>query len=110
MKNIVKDKILRVIKAYKRTLSKKLKRRSALDRYKSRQYYRKHKTKIKVQRKKYMKKNKIFMKSRKLFKRTKPSWVSKKKKFKIPKPKIHKPKTRKPGKVHAPKRKVSKRS
>lgn len=105
------EKLLkRVILAYKRTFSKKLKRRSAIDRYKSRQYYRRNKSKIKLHRKQYMKRNKTFNKSRKLFKRTKPAWMSKSNKAKTFKPKLYKPKKPKiikPGKIYAPKRKAT---
>jgi hypothetical protein len=108
----MKEVIKRIILAYKRSFSKKLKRRSAIDRYKARQYYRTHRTKIKLHRKQYLKKTKTFAKSRKLFKRTKPSWVTKKSKAKTFKPKHYKPKlfktkkpsAHKPGKVYAPKR------
>jgi len=108
MKEIVK----RIILAYKRSFSKKLKRRSAIDRYKSRQYYKRHKSKIKLHRKQYMKKNKTFAKARKLFKRTRPVWLTKKNKAKTFKPKLYKPKKiskpSKPGKIYAPKRRTAK--
>lgn len=108
MKEIVK----RIILAYKRSFSKKLKRRSAIDRYKARQYYRRHKAKIRLHRKQYMKKNRVFTKTRKLFKRTKPAWMSKRPKIHKFKPKFFKPKKikfTKPGKIYAPKRRVTKR-
>lgn len=107
----MKEIIKRVILAYKRSFSKKLKRRSAIDRYKARQYYRRHKAKIKLHRKQYMKKNKVYNKTRKLFKRTKPAWMSKKKKAPTFKPKLYKPKKikfKKPGKIYAPKRRTAK--
>lgn len=98
------DIIKRVILAYKRRITRKLKRRTALERYKARLYYRKHKTKIKIWRKKYLRKNKIFLKTRKLFKRTKPSWLFKRKKYiyKPKKIKIKHPKFRK--RIYVPKR------
>jgi hypothetical protein len=82
------DIIKRVILSYKRRFVKRLKRRTAIQRYKAKLYYRKHKTKIKLWRKKYLRKNKIFLKTRKLFKRTKPVWLLKRKKRQIYKPKI----------------------
>ena len=106
----MKELVKRIILAYKRSFSKKLKRRSAIDRYKARQYYKRNKSKIKLRRKQYMKRNKTFTKARKLFKRTKPAWMSKKNKAKTFKPKLYKPKkpkkpkTSKPGKIYAPKR------
>jgi len=101
--------IKRIILAYKRTIGRKLKKRSAIDRYKARQYYRTHKSKIKLKRKRYMKKNKVYMKSRKLFKRTKPGWMKSRSKPKTFKPKPYKPKkikATKPGKLYAPKRRT----
>ena len=104
------EKVLRVITAYKRRLVKKLKRRSPTERMRARQYYRSHKTKIRLQRRRYAKRNKLFMKSRKMFKRTKPSWMHKRKAPKAPKMRIHKPKKspfkkfQKPRKVYVPKR------
>lgn len=83
--------VARIILAYKKRVKQVLKRRSPQQRLKSRLYYRKHKAKIRLQRKKYLRKNKIFMKSRKLFKRTRPSWMTKK------------PRTGKPGGVKKPK-------
>lgn len=104
------DSVKRVIVAFKRSFSKKLTRRSAIDRFKARQYYKRHKTKLKIHRKMYRKKNKIFLNSRKLFKRTKPAWLAKKKKFKAPpKPRIKKIKAPKLRKLHVPKRSFSKK-
>lgn len=103
----MKEIVARIILAYKRRLTRVLKRRSAIDRYKARQYYRKHKTSIKLRRKRYTKQNKMFLKTRKLFKRTKPSWLTRSKKPKIPKkskPTFPKPKAKK-SKAYAPKRK-----
>ena len=105
--------VKRVVLAYKRSFSKKLKRRSAIDRYKARQYYKRNRTKIKVRRKKYLKKTKSFSKARKLFKRTKPAWMTKKSKPKTFKPKLYKPKkpksprSHKAGKIYAPKRRTT---
>ena len=90
----------RVVLAYKRRLVKKLKRRSPTDRLKSRLYYRKNKSKLRIKRNRYLKRSKIFSKSKKLFKRSTPSWLRKRK----PKaPKLHKPKFKK-FKFNAPKR------
>lgn len=86
------ESILRVITAYKRRLVRHLKRRSSAERLKARRYYRVHKTKIKMQRKRYMRKNKLFLRSRKLFKRAKPHWLSPKK--------THQPKRKPTSKVH----------
>lgn len=103
----MKEIVARIILAYKRRMVKTLKRRPAAERYKARQYYRKHKTSIKLRRKRYTSQNKMFLKTRKLFKRTKPSWLTKSKKYKAPKkskPTFPKPKSKKP-KAYAPKRK-----
>lgn len=97
------DRVLRVILAYKRRLVRKLKRRSPAQRIKQRQYYRTHRASIRLQRRRYLKKNSLFLKSRKLFKRTKPAWLGKKK-VKTPKPKIHKPKKPSVKKFQAPKK------
>ena len=108
--------VKRIILAYKRTFGKKLKKRSAIDRYKARQYYKSHKPRIRLQRRKYNKKNKVYMKSRKLFKRTKPSWMTSRSKPKTFKPKPYKPykpkkiKATKPGKIYAPKRRISRKT
>lgn len=102
------EKVARVIRAYKRRLVKKLKRRSPVQRMKARQYYKTHKTKIRLQRRRYTKRNKLFLKSRKMFKRTKPTWMVKRKGPKPPK--LHKPKKpvvrkfQKLRKIHVPKR------
>jgi len=72
-------KILRVILAYKRRFVRKIKRRSPTQRLKSRLYYRTHKAKIRLQRRRYTAKNKLFSKTRKMFKRSKPSWLNPKK-------------------------------
>ena len=96
---------LEVILAYKRKLVRVLKRQKPGIRIKARQYYRSHRAKLKLQRKRYLKKNKSFLKSRKLFKRTKPAWLVHKK-TKQTKPKIMKPTIKKIRikKFHAPKR------
>jgi len=85
------EKVVRVILAYKRRLVKKLKRRSPTARIKSRLYYKTHKSKIRLQRRRYTKRNNLFLKSRKMFKRTKPSWMTHKK-TKPPKTHVTKPK------------------
>lgn len=82
-------KVARVILAYKRRLVKKVKRRTPLQRLKARQYYKRHKSKIRLQRRRYMLKNRLFTKTRKLFKRTKPGWLYHKKQ-KAPKTHIKK--------------------
>ena len=94
----------RVVLAFKRRMIKKLKRRSPSERLKARLYYRKNKTKLKLRRNRYLKKNKIFNRSKKLFKRTTPSWLKKTKYktptlHKAPKPlKLKKPTVLKPSK------------
>jgi len=106
--------IFRVITAYKRRFVRRLTRRSPTKRLKARMYYRIHKAKIKLQRRRYLRKNRLFLRSRKLFKRVKPHWLSPKK-YKQPSRKIrvkrhpgpkkirkpHRPRVRK---AHAPKR------
>jgi hypothetical protein len=109
------ESIFRVITAYKRRFVRHVKRRSSSERLKARRYYRVHKAKIKLQRKRYIRKNKLFMRTRKLFKRVKPAWLSPKKSRQPTKKKFHphakRPKSvRKPlrpkiRKVHAPRRK-----
>ncbi len=84
------EKVLRVILAYKRRLVKRLKRRSPVARMKSRQYYKTHKPKIRLQRRRYIRKNQLFLKSRKMFKRTKPTWMTHKK-MKQPETHVKKP-------------------
>ena len=90
----------RVILAFKRRLVRKLKRRSPSERLKSRIYYRKNKTKLKIKRRRYLRRNKTFNKSKKIFKRSVPSWL---RKTKSKAPKIHKPKIKK-FKFNVPKR------
>lgn len=79
------------------------KRRSPLQRLKSRLYYRRNKGKIRLQRRKYLRKHKNILKNRKMFLRYKPTWIKKPKKPKAPKlkkPKIPKPKAPKAPKPH----------
>lgn len=71
------------------------KRRSPADRLKARLYYRKNRSKIRTQRRRYLRTHKSILKHRKMFMRYKPKW------FKRPKP----PKHVKPKKVTTPKRK-----
>ena len=116
------EKVLRVILSYKRRLTRRLKKRSPLDRLKRRTYYNKNKRKIALRRSRYLLRTKPFLKTRKLFKRQKPTWMTRKKninkapKQKVIRPKKHVPITRspvqkphkqkviRPHKVHAPKR------
>lgn len=63
------------------------KRRTPADRLKSRLYYRRNRTKIRLQRRRYMHKHKTTLKHRKLFQRYKPTWFKK-----PPKPAPAKPK------------------
>ena len=65
------------------------KRRSPMQRLKSRMYYRKNKNKINLSRRRQYTKSKIFGKTRKLHKRKQPLWLSKA---------FSKPKTRQPNK------------
>lgn len=96
-------KVKRVVLAYKRRLIRKLKRRSPQARMEARQRYRRKKAVIRLQRRRYLKRNRVFLKSRKVFKRSKPHWLIKKKQ-RIPKPKYHKPKKTSVKKFHVPKR------
>jgi hypothetical protein len=120
-----KPSTLRVVTAYKRRFVRKVKRRTPGQRLRSRMYYRVHKSKIKLQRRRYRRKNKLFMRSRKLFKRVKPHWLSPKKqhqphkkRVKVqPHPQAKRPKKiniRKPPrprvrKAHVPKRRAPRR-
>ena len=97
----MRERVGRVILAYKRRMYKKLKKRSPLDRLKARIYYRKNKTKIKLKRRRYAKRTKLFNKTKKLFQRSKPVWYSKKK--------LKKPRTRKPPKGKIKKTQVNPR-
>lgn len=63
------------------------KRRSPAERLKARLYYRRNRSKIRVQRRKYLRKYKTTLRNRKLFKRFKPTWLKK-----PDRPKHHKPK------------------
>ena len=53
------------------------KRRTPQQRIKSRLYYRRNRAKIRLQRRRYLRKNKSTLKRRKLFKRYKPTWFKK---------------------------------
>lgn len=76
------------------------KRRSPLQKLKSRLYYRRNRAKIRLQRRKYMRKYRTLLKNRKLYKRYKPTWLRKKKPTTSPKPiKTVKPKLYKPPKT-----------
>lgn len=67
-------------------------RRNPMDRLKSRLYYRRNRSKIRLQRKKYLRKHKTTLKRRKqFFQRYKPVWFKKPPKHKPPKPKKFKP-------------------
>ncbi len=97
------EKVLRVVIAYKRSLVRKLKKRSAIQRLKAKQYYRTHKAILKIKRKRAHSINRSFRRTRKLFKRTTPNWLRKKKPF-YPKFKFRKPKKPTVKKFHVPKR------
>jgi len=104
MDSIMDEKLTpmaRVVLAYKRRLTKIVKRQTPAQRLKARLYYRKNRTKLKIQRRRYLKRTHIFNKARKLFKRSTPSWL-RKPHFKSPK--LHKPKFKK-FKFNVPKRK-----
>jgi len=77
------------------------KRRSPLQRLKRRLYYRRNRSKILVQRRRYMRKYRTILKHRKLFRRYKPPFIKKPSKPKHLKP--HKIKPRKV-KVRIPKK------
>lgn len=101
------DTILRVITAYKRrSLGKRIVKRSPSERLKSRQYYRTHKSRVKFLRQRAKSKSKVYNRTKKLYKRTKPSWsVSKKRTNLAPKPyKPPRPKKPKKPKAYVPKR------
>jgi len=53
------------------------KRRSPIQRLKARLYYRKNRSKIRVQRRRYMRLHKSILKHRKQFMRYKPTWFKK---------------------------------
>jgi hypothetical protein len=76
------------------------KRRSPLDKLKSRLYYRRNRSKIRVQRRRYLRKHRTTLKRRRLFKRYKPPWFKR-----PPKPKHVKPTKPKGVKVRVPKHK-----
>jgi len=65
-------------------------RRTPAQRLKSRLYYRKHRAKIRLQRKKYLRQHKFLLKNRKLLKRFKPVWYRRKQPTKTPKPHLMK--------------------
>ena len=80
------------------------KRRTPSQRLKSRLYYRRNKSKVRMQRRRYLRIHKDIVKHRKMFMRYKPSWFKKPKHpkhvkpkkpsgLKITIPKIRKPKT-----------------
>lgn len=62
-------------------------RRSPQERLKARLYYRKNRSKIRLQRRRYLRQHKTTLKRRKQFQRFKPVWFKKPPKHKIPKPK-----------------------
>ena len=62
------------------------KRRSPLERLKARLYYRKNRSKIKLQRRRYLRSQGSVLKHRKMFMRYKPTWFKKVRKIKHPKP------------------------
>lgn len=97
------EKVFRVIVAFKRRVGKVFKKRSPVAKFKARLYYKKHKAKLRISRKRYINRNKMFLKSRKRTKRVKPH-VTKAKKFKTPKPHFHKAKKPTVRKFHAPPR------
>ena len=106
------DLILRIITAFKRKPGiRKIKKRSPIQRLKSRQYYRTHKSRIKFLRSRKKTPAGVYKSTRKLFKRSKPSWAVHKTKIIHHKPiKPPKPKKRpipKRPKFHVPKRKTS---
>lgn len=70
------------IKTAVRLRIKPPKRRSALQRLKSRLYYRKNRSKIRLQRRKYLRSHKTVLKHRKMFQRYKPVWYKKSPKIK----------------------------
>lgn len=73
------------------------KRRDPKERLKARLYYRKNRSKIRMQRRRYMRTNKSTLKHRKMFMRYKPTW------FKKPKPPTHKKPKQAPRKLKVPK-------
>jgi hypothetical protein len=82
------------------------KRRTALQRLKARLYYRRNRTKIKVQRKRYLREHGSVLKNRKLFKRYKPTWFKKPSKPKHTKPKKFKVIDPNKVKIVKPKKKI----
>lgn len=63
------------------------KRRTPVERLKARLYYRRNRSKIRLQRRRYLRKHKSTIKHRKEFLRYKPTWFKKPKKKAPPKPK-----------------------
>jgi hypothetical protein len=63
-------------------------RRSAMERLKSRNYYRRHRAQIKLWRRRYSQRMKMLHHARKFLKRSKPSWL-----FHKGTPKVQKPKS-----------------
>lgn len=82
------------------------KRRSPSERLRARLYYRKNRTKIRVQRRRYLRTHKDIIKHRKMFMRFKPTWFKRPKKIKPHAPikakhfKLHIPKAIRPKKPH----------
>ena len=76
-----------MIKISVRMRIKPPKRRTPKDKLKARLYYRKNRSKIRLQRKKYLRKYKSILKDRKLFRRYKPTWFKKRVPSKPAKPK-----------------------
>ena len=64
------------------------KRRTGLQRLKTRLYYRRNRAKIRVQRRRYLRTHKTQLKHRKQFKRFKPTWLKKPKLPSHPHPKF----------------------
>lgn len=73
------------------------KRRTGLERLKSRLYYRRNRAKIRMQRRRYLRKHRTTLRHRRLFLRYKPPWLKRPKK-----PKPIKPKTRPKFKIKVP--------
>ena len=75
------------------------KRRSPSERLKARLYYRRNRSKIRMQRRRYLRTHKTQIKHRKMFMRYKPTWLKKPKHKKPSKPKVFK--------LHVPHKKPS---
>lgn len=76
------DIIEKVIKIAVKLRIKPPKRRNPTQRLKSRLYYRRNRSKIRVQRRRYMRTHKSVLKHRKMFMRFKPTWFKKPRKVK----------------------------